>query len=194
MAKIIIKRKSTFIASLVKHDVYLMNTYIGELKNGGVMIIPAGVGTHRLFFKEKRKNYTTIFDVVVNYDSEVVKLKTRYSVDGYLVEYADNAPHIPTYGNSMTTDFKQNTSYNSFEFAGSQTQNFNKKRKKTVTCRTCGADISPRAQKCPHCGGKPLSTEFGEALVAIVYTIIFLPFICVILAIAFVFYMALFSH
>ena len=51
------------------HNVYLLNTFVGELKNGGVLEIPVEVGTHMLFFKEKRKfgkKADTAFEVVVN--------------------------------------------------------------------------------------------------------------------------------
>ena len=106
MAKIIIKWKSAFFGAACKFDVYLMNTYIGELKCGGTLETSVEVGTHMLFFKEKRKfgkKADTAFEVVVNEETEVVELRTKFDINGnFIVKYADNAPHIPTYSNSAT--------------------------------------------------------------------------------------------
>ena len=40
MATIIIRRKSSMIGCAQTHNVYLLNTFIGELKSGGVLEIP----------------------------------------------------------------------------------------------------------------------------------------------------------
>jgi hypothetical protein len=48
MAKIIIRRKSSMAGCAQSHNVYLLNTFVGELKNGGVLEIPVEVGTHML--------------------------------------------------------------------------------------------------------------------------------------------------
>ena len=37
MAKIIIRRKSSMAGCAQNHNVYLVNTFIGELKNGGIL-------------------------------------------------------------------------------------------------------------------------------------------------------------
>lgn len=103
MAKIIIKRKNSFIGCAVKFDVYLMNDYVGELKNGGYLEVSVGVGSHTLFFRQKRKlnigkSMDTSFEAVVNTADEVVELKAKFGMnDSFIIKYADNAPHIPTY-------------------------------------------------------------------------------------------------
>lgn len=97
MAKIIITRKKATGGAAQSHDVFLVNQYIGELKNGGTIEIPVDVGTHLLTFNSKKSfGQSTTFTCVVNYPNEVVEIQTKVSFSGdYVVEYADNAPHIP---------------------------------------------------------------------------------------------------
>ena len=100
MAKIIIKWKSQCIGCACKFDVYLMNTYIGELKCGKSIEISADVGCHTLYFKQKiklGKKADTSFEAVINDESEIVLLKAKFNFNGnFVVSYADNAPHILT--------------------------------------------------------------------------------------------------
>ena len=99
MAKIIIKWNAVFMGAACKFDVYLMNTYIGELKCGRSIEASADVGCHMLYFKQKfglGKNISTCFEVVINDESEIVELKAKFDMNGnFVVNYADNAPHIP---------------------------------------------------------------------------------------------------
>lgn len=101
MARIIIRWKSQFAGSACKFDVYLMNTYIGELRCGNAIAVTADVGTHLLVFRQKLKigkKTDTYFEVVVNDATEIVELKTKFDMNGkFTVSYADNAPHIPAY-------------------------------------------------------------------------------------------------
>lgn len=100
MAKIIIRwKKIQFFGSATRFDVYLMNTYIGELRYGGTLEISAEVGSYTLFFKQKNlrigKKADTVFVAVVNYETEIVELTTKFDINGnFVVSYADNAPHI----------------------------------------------------------------------------------------------------
>lgn len=61
--------------------------------------------------------------------------------------------------------------------------------KKTITCRTCGAEISPRAKRCPYCG----EMTPGEFLGQIVIGLITAPFIAILILIAIVLYVVLFG-
>lgn len=103
MAKIIINRKSSMAGCAVKFDVYLANQHIGVLGNGDTMEIPADVGYQVITFKSTskagRKNDTT-FNAVVNEGENVVELDARFDTNGFTVEYADGAPHIPTFSSS----------------------------------------------------------------------------------------------
>ncbi len=92
MAKIIIRRKKKFIGSAQSHEVYLHNTYMGTLKNGGVLELQVDVGDHLLSFRSSIKQFgqSTEFTVKVNDDNEVVELETSFVADKYFVEYADN--------------------------------------------------------------------------------------------------------
>ena len=99
MAKIIIKWNALFVGSACKFDVYLMNTYIGELRCGRTIETTVEPGCYTLFFKPKsiifRKDATS-FTVVVNDEAEIVKLKSKFDFNGkFVITYADNAPHIP---------------------------------------------------------------------------------------------------
>lgn len=102
MAEIVIRRESTPIASLGKHNVFRGNEFIGKLKSGGSIVIEnVDVGIHRLFFLDTsligRKN-NVYFDVIVNDTNEVVRLKTQYDVKGdYIISYVDGMPHIPMF-------------------------------------------------------------------------------------------------
>lgn len=120
MAKIIIRRKSSMAGCAQNHNVYLLNTFVGELKNGGVLEIPVEVGTHMLSFNStmKKLGKNATFNAVVNEPDEVVELKTKFGMSGeYEVEYADNKPHIPVGVNAINnqvqnTDSSENKSEN----------------------------------------------------------------------------------
>ena len=136
MAKIIIRRKSSLLGGAQSHNVYIFNTFVGELKNGGVIEIPVEVGTHMLSFNSTMKKFgkNATFNVVVNDPNEVVELKTKFGMSGeYEVEYADNKPHIPV-GVNSTRD---------------QTQNEN-----LAISNTINQDISlgQQGMHCPLCG------------------------------------------
>ena len=137
MAKIIIKRKSSMAGCAQKHNVYLLNTFIGELKSGGVLEIPVDVGTHMLSFNRstlKKIGKDTTFNVVVNEPDEVVELKTYFDLNGnYTVKYADNKPHIPV-GVNVT-----NTQAQNIDTSNDQEENAN-----IVT--------QPNGVHCPRCG------------------------------------------
>lgn len=106
MAKIIIQRKASMAGSMNNFEVYLMNQYVGELKNGGTLQFDANVGTFLLEFKAKlriNKMADTSFSVVVNDPNEVVMLKAGIKMSGKLgIEYADGQQHIPTYTMSFS--------------------------------------------------------------------------------------------
>lgn len=105
MATIIIRRNSSMIGCAQTHNVYILNTFIGELKSGGVLEIPVEVGTHMLSFNSTMKvlGKNATFNAVVNEPDEVVELKTKFGASGeYEVKYADNRPHIPVGINAVT--------------------------------------------------------------------------------------------
>lgn len=52
--------------------------------------------------------------------------------------------------------------------------------KKTIICKTCGAEISPRAKRCPHCG----ETTPNELIGQIVIGFLIAPFIAILVSIA----------
>ena len=105
MAKIIISREKQFSGCAQSHNVYLVNNFIGTLESGGSLEIPVGVGSHMLSFKSnlKKLGKDSSFVVVVNSEDEIVNLITYFSIDGYIIKYADNKPHIPTYTLPPTT-------------------------------------------------------------------------------------------
>ena len=142
MATIIIKRKSSFAGSAQNHNVYLLNTFVGELKNGGILEIPVEVGTHMLSFNSTMKRFgkNATFNVVINEPDEVVELKTKFGMSGeYEVEYADNKPHIPV-GANATNATTQNVDNNN-----NQVDNINIVTQKSgLHCPRCGNyDIMP---------------------------------------------------
>ena len=123
MAKIIIRRKSSMAGCAQNHNVYLLNTFVGELKNGGVLEIPVEVGTHILSFNSTMKKFgkNATFNAVVNEPDEIVELKTKFGMSGeYEVEYADNKPHIPV-GVNATNNQTQSTDLSENKF---ENQNF----------------------------------------------------------------------
>ena len=111
-AKIIIERKSKMNGSLQSHDVFLYNTYIGELKNGETIEIPVDIGTYTLVFKSKMKKLgkDATFSVVVNEPAEKVKLKAEFVASGnFVVSYADNTPHFSNVRNNNNALTANNT-------------------------------------------------------------------------------------
>ncbi len=140
MAKIIIRRKSSMYGWLCNHNVYLLNTFVGELKSGGILEIPVEVGIHILSFNTTMKmlGKNATFSVVVNEPDEVVELKTKFSMSGeYKIEYADNKPHIPVGVNAINSQ-SQNS-----RFCNNKTESQN------VAARSTGL-------RCPCCGGQDI--------------------------------------
>ena len=142
MAKIIIRRKSSMAGCAQNHNVYLVNTFIGELKNGGVLEIPVEVGTHMLSFNStmKKLGKNATFNVVVNEPDEVVELKTKFGMSGeYEVEYADNRPHIPVGVNAANEPIQNVVA------TDNQAENTAVVKKTTgLRCPRCGShDIMP---------------------------------------------------
>ncbi len=62
------------------------------------------------------------------------------------------------------------------------------KIKKTITCKTCGAEISPRARRCPHCGEMTPGETFSQTVIGC----LFAPFIVILILIAIGFYIGFF--
>ncbi len=142
MAKIIIRRKSSMGGCAQNHNVYLLNTFVGELKNGGVLEVPVEVGTHMLSFNStmKKLGKNATFNVVVNEPDEVVELQTKFAMSGeYVVEYADNKPHIPVGVNAANNQPQNiNSSENKAENQNIVTQ------QSGLHCPRCGShDIMP---------------------------------------------------
>lgn len=61
--------------------------------------------------------------------------------------------------------------------------------KKTTACKTCGAEISLRAKRCPHCG----EMTPGEVLGQVVMGLIFAPFWGILILVAVCFYFGWFG-
>lgn len=142
MAKIIIKRKSSFAGSAQNHDVFLLNSFVGNLKNGGVLETSVDVGTHMLSFNSTMKRFgkNATFNVVVNEPDEIVELQTKFGMSGeYEVEYADNKPHIPT-GVNIPNTHAQNA-----PASNEKTENAHIVPQSTgIHCPRCGSyDVMP---------------------------------------------------
>lgn len=147
MAKIIIRRKSSMAGCAQNHNVYLVNTFIGELKNGGVLEIPVEVGTHMLSFNStmKKLGKNATFNVVVNEPDEVVELKTKFGMSGeYEVEYADNRPHIPVGVNAVAESIVTEPIQNVATTDNKTENNAVVKKATGLHCPRCGShDIMP---------------------------------------------------
>ena len=148
MATIIIRRKSSFAGSAQNHNVYLFNTFIGELKNGGSLEIPVEVGTHFLSFNStmKKLGKNATFNVVINEPNEVVELKTYFDMSGnYIVNYADNKPHLPTGTNMANSQSSNIEATNVVNFSDNKTEHSNANSHSTgIRCPRCGSyDIMP---------------------------------------------------
>ena len=60
---------------------------------------------------------------------------------------------------------------------------------RAVTCKTCGARISRRAKRCPHCGEMTQGEVLSQAIIGLIAA----PFILIAILIAVAFYLELFS-
>ena len=63
------------------------------------------------------------------------------------------------------------------------------RKKNTIICKTCGAEISLKAKRCPYCG----EMTPGELLGQIVKGVIFAPFIAIAILISLAIYFGWFS-
>lgn len=200
MAKIVINRASSFIGCAVVYDVWLVNKYVGKLHNGEFLEIPIDIGIHRITFSQAtclliNNQKDVFFDVVVNNTNETVALECKFKQNGLSIKYADNAPHIPTFSEDEKYD---STVYDEYSDDFPQYENYIEYDdyqmycKNTVTCRTCGAKISPRAKVCPYCGEKPLGVAIGDGISSILKAILMLPLIIIAILIAVSFYSVLF--
>ena len=63
------------------------------------------------------------------------------------------------------------------------------RKKKTITCKTCGAEISPRAKRWSHCG----EMTPGEVLGQVVMGLILAPFLGILILVAIGFYLGCFG-
>lgn len=145
MAKIIVKRKKSFCGSAHTFDVYLANTYVGELKTGGQLEINVDAGSHMLFFKSRfklGKSPDTSFEAVVNEPDEVVEIKSGFNIGNgnFTVEYADNVPHVPIYKNS-NDESKAEVEITTTQSCINKTY-----------CKKCGMEIIKGAKFCNKCG------------------------------------------
>lgn len=100
MATVIIKREKRIGGSAISHNVYLDNIYVGVLKNGKVLNFEATGGSHTISFvsNSKLNKKGADFSLSVNTDDNIIEIKSYFDFIGnYIVEYADNKPHIATY-------------------------------------------------------------------------------------------------
>lgn len=108
-AQIILQREKQMSGSVCDFDVYLMNQYLGILKAGTTLTINVDVvGTLLITCKPRRDGFMSsiatasmsdsCFSVVVNEPGEIIKLKSSFNFSGeFVIQYADNLPHVPTY-------------------------------------------------------------------------------------------------
>ncbi len=165
MAKIIIKRKNSLAGSAINFDVYLMNDYIGVCKAGSTLEIPVDIGLHTLYFKKKRKINKQIkdfeFTAVVNKEDEVVELKVKAVNNGFVVSYADNAPHVPTatYETSDNSESETNVCEHQIRFACPRCKGHNLTSMSEIS--TEGRDFNSSNACCGYLLCGPLGLLFG---------------------------------
>lgn len=134
MAKIIITREYSLTKRSQNHNVYILNNFIGNLKNGETIEAEVDVGIHMLTFTNisASSEESVVFNAVVNDADEVVRLKTKYNMDReYEVMYDDTKPHIPI---------------------GVNSKNFKTKDGSDPTCEGANTQIL----RCPRCGNGDL--------------------------------------
>ena len=142
MAKIIIRRKSSVVGSAQSHRVYVYDTFVGELSNGGFLEVPVGVGTYMINFNSTMKmlGKNTSFNVIVNDPNEIIELETQFGTKGeYEVGYAYNRTYIPTDSSVVNAPIQNNDNLNV------QAENTNTVVQQTgIYCHRCGShDIMP---------------------------------------------------
>lgn len=77
----------------------------------------------------------------------------------------------------------------SIEKTNKETQNCFSLNKRTITCKVCGKEISPRAKRCPNCGEMTPNEKISQTVIALVVS----PFIALLILLAVGFYFGLFS-
>lgn len=140
----------------------------------------------------------------MNESDEVVEIKSGFhsGSGNFVVEYADNAPHIPTYANSNNIESAahstnviptgQNKVYCSkcgammiegAKFCNKCGQAVNQpivrksnlKYRNLITCNSCGALVAKTAKSCPKCGAKTPGQLLEEAVTGIGCGLLFVP-------------------
>jgi len=169
--RIIINRKSSFVGSAVKFKVEFNGNKVGEIANGKSIEIETIEGEHKLKISFGKKITEAI--IMVSGD-DVITLNTKINVNTSKVDiYSNDNKLINTKIDKHTTNISS----------------VPKKNKKTINCKTCGAEISPRAKRCPNCG----EMTPGELVSQTAIGCITAPFIAIVILIAIAFYFGFFG-
>ena len=162
---ITINRLSSMIGCAVKYKVKVDDVQVGEIANGKSLQLSVSQGEHKIEIGPWKK--TTI--IYINAIKDInLTTKVKKSTGGVDI-LTDDASIIVNKSSHQGNETNKNIDF---------------QKKKTITCKTCGAEISPRAKRCPHCGEMTPGEVIGQTAIGCITA----PFIFILILIAIGFY------
>lgn len=175
-AEVRISRKKQRIGSLAVYRVLVDGVDVGEIKNGKELSFKICEGNHDLSFVSFGK-VQKIFNLTIQPENEPIHMELK-------INRATGKPEITS----------EDILIHCFDAGTSCPAHTVQKKKKTITCRTCGAEISPRAKRCPNCGEMTPGEVVGQTVVGCLFAPLILIGILISVGLYFGFFAGLLGH
>ncbi len=163
--KIVINRKSVMGGSAVSCVVKIDDSIVGKIANGKQFECEVENGEHIISISMWKKE--TI--IKVNINGENANFMTKFNAKTSKMDIYANGEKLP----------EEKVQAHSTSKADANSISSVNLRPGTITCKVCGAAISPRAKRCPHCGEPTPAEKVSQTAIGCVVG----PFIAILILI-----------